>query len=111
MISFHLSFYSLLFSFLAFEISYSMPSSSLIISNINKQTIQKNKFNLLKCFGIKNDTTLEKKLYFYSNNITKKYCLQLAISRGYKEDIYYPKYLHRCFPLCNRCSSFSKKIS
>ena len=100
MISFHLCFYSLLFSFLTFEISYSIPSS-LIISNINKQVIQKNKMNLLKCFVIKNNTTLEKKLYFYSSNITKKYCLQLAISRGYKEDIYYPKYLHRCFPLCN----------
>ena len=104
MISFHLSFYSLLFSFLTFEISFSMPSSSLIISNINKQA-------LLKCFAIKNDTTLEKKLYFYSNNFTKKYCLQLAIYLGYKEDIYYPKYLHRCFPLCNSCSSYSKKIS
>ena len=103
-ISFHL-----LFAFLTFEISYSMPSS-LIISNINKQAIQKNKLNLLKCFDIKNDTTLEKNNYFYSNNITKKYCLQIAISRGYKEDIYFPKYLHRCFPLCNSCSSYSKKI-
>ena len=108
MISFHLSFYSLLFSILTFEISYSIPSS-FIISNINKQSIQKNELNLLKCFAIKNDTTLEKELYFYLNNNTKKYCLQLAISLGYKEDIYYPQYLHRCFPLCNSCSSYSKK--
>ena len=97
-VSFHL-----LFAFLTFEISYSIPSS-LIISNINK-------LDLLKCFDIKNDTTLEKNNYFYSNNITKKHCLQIAISRGYKEDIYFPKYLHRCFPLCNSCSSYSKKIS
>lgn len=67
--------------------------------------------NLYECFIIINDTTMLKSDFFYSNDFTKGLCQKYAISQKYKEDIYFPKYLHKCFPLCNSCSSFSKNNS
>lgn len=73
---------------------------------------QKNQVdNLSKCFNIINETTIEKKTLFYSKKFPTELCLKIAISQKYKEDIYFPKYLHRCFPLCNSCSSFSTTSS
>ena len=63
--------------------------------------------NLSQCFDIINDTTILKKDFFYSNNFQKQICTKYAISQKYKEDIYFPKYFHKCFPLCNSCSSYS----
>ena len=81
------------------------------VLNITTTLTQKDSiFNLSKCFMIINETSLLKRESFYLNNISKKICLKKAISLGYKEDIYFPKYLHKCFPLCNSCFSFSKKI-
>ena len=67
--------------------------------------------DLSQCFQIINETTIEKKDFFYTDASTKEQCTKLALAKKYKEDIFWPKYLHRCFPLCNSCLAFSKKIS
>ena len=63
--------------------------------------------NLTQCFEIVGDVTLEKKSFFYNDIETKEQCTKLAIAQKYKEDIFYPKYFHKCFPLCNSCSEYS----
>ena len=65
--------------------------------------------NFTQCFDIINATTIEKKLFFYNNTQTKEQCTKIALVEKYKEDIFFPRYLHKCFPLCNSCSDYSKK--
>ena len=77
------------------------------LQNINNNF----KVNLSTCFDIINETTIEKKSFFYSKNFSTELCLKTAISQKYKEDIYNQKYFHKCFPLCNSCSSYSTKSS
>ena len=64
--------------------------------------------NISQCFTQINETTLEKKSFYYEDSKIKEQCTKLALSQKYKEDIFYPKYFHKCFPLCNSCSEFSQ---
>ena len=107
------------------EIHESMPNLALYnsnksISNINPNSTKDNTNkkdliqiyqinNFSQCFTTINDTTILKTKFFYSNDLQKELCTKLAINLKYKEDIYYPKYLHKCFPLCNSCFSYSKE--
>ena len=65
--------------------------------------------NFTQCFDIINSTTILKKSFFYNSTQTKEQCTKIALAEKYKEDIYIPKYLHKCFPLCNSCSEFSRQ--
>ena len=65
--------------------------------------------NISQCFEIVNSTTLLKKSFYYLNSAIKEQCTKLALSYKYKEDIFFPKYFHKCFPLCNSCSEYSTK--
>ena len=65
--------------------------------------------NFTQCFDIISSTTIEKKLFFYNNTQTKEQCTKIALEAKYKEDIFFPRYLHKCFPLCNSCSDYSKQ--
>jgi hypothetical protein len=65
--------------------------------------------NFTQCFDIISSTTIEKKLFFYNNTQTKEQCTKIALEEKYKEDIFFPRYLHKCFPLCNSCSDYSKQ--
>ena len=101
------------------KLNISLPISTLYNNNnnksfsfINNQISEENlTINISQCFTIINDTTFLKKSFFYTNNIHKELCAKLAISLKYKEDIYFPKYYHKCFPLCNSCSAYSSQNS
>ena len=88
----------MVFSFLMKE-SFSNP--------LNKETIPE--IDITQCFEIINETTLEKKDFFYSNISTKEQCTKIALSLKYKENIFIPKYFHKCFPLCNSCYKYSQE--
>ena len=89
-----------------------LTSNNYIIHKKNEISIYNNHLeNISNCFNIINETTIEKKSFFYSKTFSTELCLKIAISQKYKEDIYYPKYFHKCFPLCNSCSSYSTKLS
>ena len=65
--------------------------------------------NFTQCFDIINTTTIEKKLFFYNNTQTKEQCTKIALAEKYRQDIFFPKFFHKCFPLCNSCSDYSKQ--
>ena len=114
-ISFNFSLFFFYIILVMIKINISIPISTSYnnkneFSFINEQISQEiNNVNISQCFTIINDTTLLKNSFFYSNNFYKELCTKLAISLKYKEDIYFPKFFHKCFPLCNSCSSYSSK--
>ena len=65
--------------------------------------------DISQCFENINETTLEKKPFFYTDIKTKEQCTKLALAKRYKEDQFFPKYLRKCFPLCNSCNEYSKE--
>ena len=68
-----------------------------------------NQIDISQCFDNISETTLEKKPFFYNDIQTKELCTKLALAQRYKEDIFFPKYFHKCFPLCNSCLEYSKE--
>ena len=62
--------------------------------------------DISQCFENINETTLEKKPFFYTDIKTKEQCTKLALAKRYKEDQFFPKYLRKCFPLCNSCNEY-----
>ena len=65
--------------------------------------------NITQCFETINETTLEKKEFYYNDLHTMEQCNKLALGLKYKEDIFFPKYFHKCFPLCNSCYEYSQE--
>ena len=105
-----LSLIQIIHSFPKFQIKNNSYEDFISNNSFNQNNLdQKKQFN--ECFTIINDTTIIKNSYFYKNNIQKELCFKLALSLNYKEDIYFPKYFHKCFPLCNSCSFYSSKSS
>ena len=112
-LNFRLFFLLNLFSLI--QIYEPLPKISSLNQNIKKKSVNNSNIdgfinpNLSQCFIIMNDTTILKSEFFYSTDFKKELCTKLAVSLKYKEDIYFPKFFHKCFPLCNSCTSYSIK--
>ena len=86
----------------------------LLIKDSNSNPIDNELLSVMdisQCFERISNTTLEKKTFFYKDIHTMEQCTKLAMGQKYKEDIFFPKYFHKCFPLCNSCYEYSKNKS